>query len=151
MTDKPKVSIKFLYSYCKDVDAVRHFYTDIIGMDEQAYMNTEEWGWLNYECGGLEYMFFRSDETASAPDGFAAQPGGAGGKLPIPSWTIVLEEEAFAGAVKKLQDEKVNAQQEKPLWLQDSYWGWAVHDPAGNTLELSTVPKQRPASTEWPA
>jgi len=38
---------------------------------------------------------------------------------------------------------------EEPEWRVDNYWGLTVKDPMGNTVEVYTIPKQKPESTTW--
>ena len=40
-----------------------------------------------------------------------------------------------------------------PTWRQDSYWGWSIKDPMGQTVEVYSSPAQRPAGDPpvWPA
>ncbi|HEY3321787.1 MAG TPA: VOC family protein [Planctomycetota bacterium] len=150
-TTTPKVNIRFLYSYCNDLEATRRFYTECLGMQEQSYANDKEFGWINYKCDGLEYMFFRvDDQTLPMPQGFAAQPGGGGGARPVPSWSIQVPESAYEQTIGNLQMAGFPSNQRHPLWLQDSYWGYVVMDPAGNTVEVFCSPKQRPEKTIWP-
>jgi hypothetical protein len=40
--ETPKIDVKFIYSLCNDIDAMRHFYTDLLGMKEIAYYNDAE-------------------------------------------------------------------------------------------------------------
>jgi len=148
---KPKVNIRFLFNVCNDIDAVRHFYTDILGMKEQAYMNDENFGYISYECeGGVYFMFFRADEKLPVLSEWACQPGWAGGTLETYSWGIEIPEEMFAGVYQKLKDEGAPLFKPEPEWRQESYWGLSVRDPMGNTIEVYAMPEQKPASTEWP-
>ena len=38
----------------------------------------------------------------------------------------------------------------KPMWQQDNYWCFPVRDPMGNTVEVFTIPEEKPADTGWP-
>lgn len=149
MADKPRVNIRFLYCFVEDVKAVRRFYTDGLGMDERSLKDEERFGWINYQCDGFEFMFFRAEPGFSAPKDFAGQPGDGGGPLQIPSWSIHVPEESFRGVLERLKAMEVRAMTPAPTWRQNSYWGWTVLDPAGNTVELFFSPQQKPHSTQW--
>ena len=72
---KPKANIRFLYTFCNDVKLIRAFYTDLLGMTEASFMDTEDFGWLAYQCEGLQYMFFRADSELPHEHRWAEQPG----------------------------------------------------------------------------
>lgn len=147
---KPKVNIKFIFSMCNDIIAIRHFYTELLGMQEQAFMNQKEFGYLSYFCkGDICLMFFYSGKEAPKHTEWAWQPGYDGGSLHITSLAIEIPEADFAYIVEKLKKENVKAFSDVPAWRQNSYWGFTVMDPQGNTLELFTTPKEKPVSTNW--
>lgn len=149
---KPKISVKFIYSLCNDIEAMRHFYTDLLGMKEIAFYNDEEqkFGYLSYLCaGGLEFDFFYIGKEAPIHKEWAWQPGYEGGTLPVPSWSVNVPEEDFPEVVKKLKEDGVKSFQENPYWCLDSYWAFPVADPQGNTVEVYSIPKEKPESTEW--
>ena len=154
--EAPEVTIKYVYAYANDLDAMRRFYTDLVGMTEGAFRNDEQWGWLVYKCAGFQLMFFRSEPPLSpAPveTRWALQPGWNDGEVrdgaEIFSWSIRVPESAFADTVARLKEAGVESYYEKPMWFQDSYWGFPVRDPMGGTVEIFCTPKERPESTEW--
>jgi catechol 2,3-dioxygenase-like lactoylglutathione lyase family enzyme len=148
--DSPQVNVRFVYNFCKDLAAMRRFYTDVLGMTEKSY--NDEQGWLVYESEGLELMFFRADGEAGERE-WAVQPGGGSGTAEITSWSVEVPEGDFAATVKRLDQGGVPVQGDGnvPDWRQACYWGITVMDPAGFTVEVYTVPKEKPASTTWPA
>jgi catechol 2,3-dioxygenase-like lactoylglutathione lyase family enzyme len=143
------VRVRFVYGFCNDVDAMRRFYSEILGMKAQSYQNDAQFGWLSYDDGRVGLMFFRWDTPLPVQDGWAWQPGGGGGDKPYASWSVEVPEAAFRGVLAKLAEAAATMQSPKPDWRQDSYWGIMVKDPMGNTVEVYTTPKERPASTEW--
>jgi catechol 2,3-dioxygenase-like lactoylglutathione lyase family enzyme len=150
--EKPKANIRFLFNVCNDIDEVRHFYTDLLGMEEDGYMNDENFGYLSYECeGGVYFMFFRAVEKLPVLDEWASQPGWPGRTLEVNSWAIQIPYEDFAEVYEKLKGEGVTLFKPEPEWRQDSYWGLSVRDPMGNTVEVYATPKEKPASTTWNA
>jgi catechol 2,3-dioxygenase-like lactoylglutathione lyase family enzyme len=133
-----------------DIDAMRHFYTDLVGLAEGSYRNDAQYGWLTYDCGGFEFMCFRTSQPLPVPEQFSAQPGWEGGQRLAISWSVSIPEAQFAEVVQRLKSDGVKCFAEQPLWAQDSYWSFPVLDPTGNTVELYCEVKERPASTEWP-
>ena len=147
MADNTYPKLHYIYTFCNDLDAVRAFYTDGLGLTEGMY--EPEYGCLSYKIQGMEFMFWKTDEDLKKPADFAGQPGGGGGAALVTSWTIVVAESEFPSVVSKLTAMGVEINKGGPQWLQDSYWAFVVKDPAGNTVEVCTYPAERPASTVW--
>jgi catechol 2,3-dioxygenase-like lactoylglutathione lyase family enzyme len=148
---KPKVNVKFIFSMCNDVVAMRHFYTELLGMQEQAFFNQKDFSYISYICrDGLYLMFFYSGKETPKHTEWAWQPGYDGGSLHIMSLAIEIPEGDFANTVERLKKENVKIFSDTPDWRQNSYWGFTIMDPQGNTLELFTMPKEKPSSTTWP-
>ncbi len=145
----PLINIRFIYNMCNDLEAMRHFYTDLVGLEQGSFRNDEEWGWLVYRSEGFEMMFFRASEKLTLHEKWASQPGYEGGTLEVTSWSIHIPENVFAEVVSRLTSAGVKSLNKKPDWRQDCYWGFTCMDPMGNTVELYTEPAERPASTEW--
>lgn len=148
--DKPeiKAKINFIYQSCNDLEAMRSFYGGLIGMTETSYREGPE-GWLVYQCDGFQFMIFPAGHELPVPDGWGMQPGWEGGDREYLSWSLIVAEADFAAIVRKLLDKGVDCFNEEPQWCQDSYWSFPVRDPMGNTVEVHTIPAQRPDSTEW--
>jgi catechol 2,3-dioxygenase-like lactoylglutathione lyase family enzyme len=146
---QPNISIRFIYSFCNDVRSIRHFYTDLIGLKEVSFKDTDEWGWVVYQSEGFQFMFFRAENQIPIIKDWTLQPGYEGGTRAGISWSILIPEEFFPETVKRLIDDGVKNLKGKPEWCQDSYWGFAVMDPMGNTCEIYCEPKTRPQTTEW--
>lgn len=146
---KPQVNVRFLFNVCNDIDAIRHFYTDILGMQEKAYMNEENFGWLNYQSDGFEFMFFRADKEIPVITEWASQPGWEGGTLETTSWGMMMPFDQFKAAYEKMKEEDVPTYKSEPEWRHESYWGISVMDPMGNTIEIGSFPKKKPVSPEW--
>jgi catechol 2,3-dioxygenase-like lactoylglutathione lyase family enzyme len=145
----PKVNIRFVYNFCNDLGAMRRFYTDLLGLDEVAY--SEEHRYLCYRSEGFQFMFFRPDAEVPAREGWADQPGYDGGTTFVTSWSVEVPAGEFAATVARLREAGVACFAADPDWRVDSYWGFTVKDPMGNTVEVYATPKERPASTAWPA
>lgn len=134
--DKTGINIRFIFNFCNDIDEIRRFYSELIGLEEVSYRNDEEWGWLVYQSEGFQFMWFRSDEKLPVIDGWAAQPGYSGGEFAITSWSIELPKEDFEKIIGRLKASGVKLFSMEPEWRQESYWGFTVMDPMGNTVEL---------------
>jgi len=150
---EPRVNLKFMFSLCNDVDKMRHFYTDILGMQENAYYKAEDgsFGYLSFLCvGGIEMDFFYIGKEVPLLSEWAWQPGYEGGSIPVTSWAIEIPADDFTTTVKRLQDAEVKSFSKNPVWRLDSYWGFTVMDPQGNTIEVYSMPEEKPESTEWP-
>jgi catechol 2,3-dioxygenase-like lactoylglutathione lyase family enzyme len=139
----------YIYNHCNDIEVMRWFYTNLLGLKDKGFHSDENWGYLCYLTGGLELMFFRTAETIPVQDKWAVQPGWDGGTFEGTSWSVLIPEEEFAAVVKKLISAGVKTFAQKPMWLQDCYWGYPVMDPMGNTVEVYTTPKEKPTNTEW--
>jgi len=144
----PEVNVRFVYNFCNDLAAMRHFYTDLLGLDEAGY--SEEQRYLCYRSEGFQLMFFRPDAEVEAAEEWADQPGYEGGTSYVTSLSVEVPEEKFAAAVERLRAAGVECFSQNPTWCVDSYWGLAVKDPMGRTVEVYNIPKDRPASTTWP-
>ncbi len=148
--ERPKINIRFLFNVCNDIDAMRHFYTDILGMQEKAYMNEASFGWLNYQSDGFEFMFFRADKEIPVQTEWACQPAWEGGTVEVTSWGMMMPFEQFKVAYEKMRKEGVPLFKPEPEWRYDNYWGLSVMDPMGNTIEIGSIPSEKPASPQWP-
>jgi catechol 2,3-dioxygenase-like lactoylglutathione lyase family enzyme len=147
MADKPKVSVNFIYNFTDSLEDTRHFYSDLLGMEEMAFK--PDWNYLCYKFGDLEFMFFGAQGELAHPTEYADQPGWQGGTLETTSWSVEVPEADFAKTVERLKAAGVPTLSAKPGWRVDSYWGFTVLDPNGFTVEVDTIPKEKPASKEW--
>src|SRR5262245_58471001 len=103
----PTINVRFLFNYCNDIEAVRRFYTELLGMKQGSFKNEKEWGWVVYQCQGLEVMFFRTSEKLPVSEGFACQPGWAGGTRVASSWGIEVPEDQFTATYDRLKAAEV--------------------------------------------
>ncbi|HUT98610.1 MAG TPA: VOC family protein [bacterium] len=147
MADKPRISVNFIYNFTSSLEDTRHFYTDLLGMEEMAYK--PEWNYLCYKFGDLEFMFFGAQGELAHPTEYADQPGWPGGTLETTSWSVQVPESDFAETVGRLKAGGVPTFSAKPEWRVDSYWGFTVRDPNGVTVEVYTTPQDKPVSKEW--
>lgn len=145
--EKPAARLGMVFSYCNDLEAMRRFYTDLIGMAQRGY--SAEYGFLTYTFAGGEMMFFASDEELPVNTEWGDQPGYQGGTLKVTSWAIDVPESLFPEVIKRLNQAGVKSHTDDPEWRFESYWGINVMDPMGNTVELYSIPAEKPASPTW--
>jgi extradiol dioxygenase family protein len=134
-------NIRFLHRLCNDLDAMRRFYGEGIGFNELCYRNTEGSGFVVFESEGLQFMFHRRDAPIERAGGFAWQPGDETGTEPRPSIGVHIEEDEWQACVDRLKSMGAEAQTPDPTWRRNSYWGWTINDPLGETVELWYEPK----------
>ena len=137
--------VKFMYTPANDLSAMRHFYGDLVGLDE-IYFSEEE-GVLAYDCGGFQFSVFTAPSAVPMPAGWATQPGWDGETVAATSWSVELDDDGFRRAVDALRDAGVEALHAAPEWV--GYWSLPVRDPMGNTVEIACPPLHPPASTKW--
>jgi len=137
----PQPGVKFLYLFCDDLQAMRHFYSYLLGLNE-IYYSEEPDGTVAYDCDGLQFTIIFNAAAQKAPSGWGWQPGWQTGNRPIISWSIVLTEGAFQTAVQNLKGAGVNAFYEAPQW--QNYWSFPVKDPMGNTVEIVLTSEKEP-------
>ncbi|MBI4575219.1 MAG: hypothetical protein HY722_03035 [Planctomycetes bacterium] len=143
----PTPRFRFIYAMANDVAAMRRFYVELVGVPELGY---RAGAYFVLGAGeGLQIMFFKVNAPIQVPEAFAMQPGWEGGTVETTSWSIEVPEASFAATVERLRAAGTPAHAERPMWFQDSYWGFPVRDPMGNTVEVYTTPAVRPASTDW--
>lgn len=138
MTDHPKLGSLFLM--CNDVAQVEKFYGQILGI---KVTGSAIEGYIDVDAG-IHITFFKGDYELPIQKDWAWQPGYKGGTANIASWTIKFNDVEFRKALAKIKSEQVESLKDTPEWRHDSYWGYTVKDPMGNTIELYTVPKSKP-------
>ncbi|MBN2381033.1 hypothetical protein JXM67_14645 [candidate division WOR-3 bacterium] len=136
-----------VFSYCNDLEAMRRFYTDLVGMSQRGY--SAEHGFLTYAFGGGEMMFFASQERLPVNAEWGEQPGYQDGTLKATSWAIDIPESIYSDVITRLKEARVNTHTENTEWRFESYLGINVMDPMGNTVELYSILKEKPTSTTW--
>ncbi|WP_420641740.1 VOC family protein [Candidatus Leptofilum sp.] len=137
--------VKFIYLPCNNVQAMRHFYSELLRLNEIYFDNSS--GGLAYNCDGLQFTFFSDPKAQPISSGWAWQPGWRKGDQPVISWSVSYTEEEFRTVVDKLKTEDVISFYEKPHW--HFYWSFPVKDPMGNTVEIVWAPEDEPKRNEW--
>ena len=140
-------SVRFFYFYASDIEAMRAFYTDLIGLNEVFFQVGPEGG-LGYACDALQFTIFAAPELKpDLSDTWAMQPGWQGGTNKSMSWSIEATEETFAEIVKRVKKSDVNALYAVPQWV--GYWSFPVKDPMGNTVEVTWPEENKDENPIW--
>lgn len=126
--------IKFIYNTCNDVEAMRAFYIDLLGLPLTSFRNDEKGKWLEYNCSGIEFIWHLSPDKVEAAAEFSRQPGWDGGTLDRASCSIEYSKEGFFDVVERLKQAGVTAAKPEAE-DRGSYWAFPVLDPLGNTVE----------------
>jgi catechol 2,3-dioxygenase-like lactoylglutathione lyase family enzyme len=141
------LNLRFLYLPCRDLEAMRRFYGDLVGLRE-TYFEAGSDGGLAYACDQLQLTFFSAPDAEPNALGWHRQPGWAGGTVPAASWSIVADDAAaFRAAVERLTEAGVPRHDERPSWV--GYWSFPVQDPMGNTVEITLPVEGEVPSTRW--
>ncbi len=130
----------FLYLHTTDLPASRRFYTELIGLDEIYHSEAD--GTVGYRVGTVQ-LTVATGRDATAPQGWAHQPGWHGGTEAVPSWGFELDGQRFDTAVRALLADGAPTWRPTPEWV--GYWSFPVRDPMGNTVEVTT-----PNRDGWP-
>ena len=136
--------VKFIYLFCNDLEAIRHFYTDLLHLHEIYFSDGQS---VAYDCDGLQFTIMFDADVKPALAGWGWQPGWQAGRNSVVSWSVVLDEEAFKTAVTKLTLSGVESYYDKPQWK--NYWSFPVKDPMGNTVEVVLPLDNQPEYSEW--
>lgn len=139
-----QLGVKFIYLFCTDITAMRHFYSDLLGLDEAFYAEGEA---VAYNCDDLQFTIFQRDDAPMAPDGWAWQPGWGAGSRPVMSWSVKLNEAGFRATLGRLRSASIPAFWSEPQWR--GYWSYPVKDPMGNTVEVVWDVGVVPADLDW--
>ncbi|MFX1367780.1 MAG: VOC family protein [Promethearchaeota archaeon] len=149
MSEKPSLTLDFVYRFCHDIDAMREFYTDFVGLEETVHANEEGYAFIGYKCGSLTMYFLRGETVKPEKAGWTKQLGYSSGSVERTSYSIGMSERKFRYAVKRLRKANVEAFSDVPLWLHDEYWSYIVQDPMGVTIEIHTKPIEKPPNGQW--
>ncbi len=136
-----------MFIVCNNVEEMRSFYIDLLGMEESHY---EAGQFLDVKSAGIELLFIKHETEVQVPSGWAWQPGWRGGTSTQSSFSVRVPEEEFSALVDRIRQSNIPRFNEYPEWRNDGYWGYTIKDPMGVTLELFVEPSVRPQKTVWP-
>lgn len=138
MSDSPiKPHHNTIFWYCNDVVPMRHFYTDLIGLEETYFKSDDEAGWLTYQSQALAIVFIRADDPLPVHTDWGRQPSYQDGKLNVPSWVIQVDYAQFDTVIDRLKSAKdVPCLEDSPREPQAGHKAFWVRDPMGVTIEI---------------
>lgn len=127
-------NLRFLYIFCRDLEEMKHFYSDLLEMEEFYYVAGPDGG-LAYRCDGLQFTIFPTQQPLEVVQEWHRQPGWPGGTSARASWSVESDShDAYAAAIARLHAAGVPAFFDQPQWI--GYWSFPVKDPMGNTVEV---------------
>jgi hypothetical protein len=132
------------FNLCDNVNAIRYFYTELIGLKETAFKPNS---YIEFKIKGKTMMFYQADKIFKRLKSF--KHGYINDKNENLSWSLNLEEETFTATVNKLIYADIEILNNEPVWMPDGYWSFSVLDPMGNRLEIFMEPKKSPVSRLW--
>lgn len=126
------LKVNTLFRWCNDINSMRTFYTELLGLTETFYRDDEQHGWLTYDAGGVQLVFMRATEDLSVSMTWAKQPGYHTGTDEVSSWLLTTKDRKEFGAI-------VNRLQQADIPMKDGIDAsrqCVVHDPMGWTIEI---------------
>ncbi len=127
-----KIRVHTLFRWCNDVAALRHFYGEVLQLNETFYRNDDQHGWLTYQVDRMQLVFMRSSTPLPLSPDWAKQPGYAGGSAEVDSVLLVVDASAFQALVTRLKAANI------PMNTQvDANYQCVVRDPMGWTVEIA--------------
>lgn len=135
--DKSRAYHNTIFWYCNDVEPMRHFYTELLQLEETFYRNDDEAGWLTYQSGTLQVVFMRVEKSLPVTAEWAVQPSYTEGTAHVPSWVIQIPYDAFDATIDRIKASDTTIRLEdsirSPREGHKSFW---VRDPMGTTIEI---------------
>ena len=129
--------VNTLFFWCADVEPVRHFYSDLLGLPETLYRNDDQAGWLTYLVDGVQLVFMRGAHPPAVETEFASQPGFEGGTKEVFSWLFSTPSQAeFDAIVERLKAAGVPRLHDEAL-VNTGASQFIVRDPTGMTVEVT--------------
>ncbi|HEX9746597.1 MAG TPA: VOC family protein [bacterium] len=128
--------LDWLTIYCNDIDEMRHFYSDLLGLETGPGADEEGGGFQFYVCGDFVFMIMQADTELPVNEEFMHWLGFSETGNYNPGWSIQIPSEDFEAVVARLQDEGVKAADEEPMNQMDAFMQYIVLDPMGNSVEL---------------
>lgn len=126
------------YVYCNDIIAIRHFYTELIGLEE-TFFDADQ-GWLTYNSGGLQIVYMRATPPRPINDAWAKNPGYAGsGADESPSWVLSVDADQFDAIHTRLKDAGAPLLG-AVLSPQPGHHQIMTRDPMGVSIEVYAAP-----------
>lgn len=134
------IHINDLFLWCNDIEKMRQFYTDILGLKEESYQpNASNYGhqWLSYELSNGQKLVFNSrSKTLPQTKDWSYQPSSMiDTGIEKFSWTLEMPTKHFRQVVKRLKQNEYTTFQVEPE-ERSGYTALTILDPMGNTIDL---------------
>ncbi len=130
-----KLSSPFIFHLCNDIDKVRFFYTELLGLHELEYKKDT---YVDYKFKETTIMFSAKENILSGIKNFNSKHQN---EFEPFSWSIEVTEDLFPVIVNKLCKAGIKTIQKVPAWNHDGYWSFSVLDPMGNNIQIYMEPK----------
>ena len=128
-----QIRVHTLFRWCNDVAALRHFYSEILQLNETFYRDDEKYGWLTYQVDSVQLVFMRATNPLPLLPDWAKQPGYAGGSAEVDSLLLVVDD---AAALQTFVDRLQTANIPMNDGI-DASRQCVVRDPMGWTVEIA--------------
>ena len=99
----PKIHISTIFKWCTDIEAMRRFYTDLLGLEETFFQHEGSQGWLTYKSQDVQIVFIQTETPLPVATEWAKQPGYAEGSLETSSWVMTVSYAEFSKIVERVQ------------------------------------------------
>ena len=140
-----EIQVSWINIAVNDIDEMRHFYSELIGLNEYAYHLNENFGMLAYDCGGFYFAFVQAFQELPVESEISHSPSYGPKPYYGTSFSIEVDKVRFDEIVGKMKDEGVKSATDEP---ETSYHGEIVYralDPMGYTVEIYYVPEEEKA------
>ena len=131
------LKLQTLFFNCNDIDAMRAFYTDLLGLPESYYRNSEQHRCLAYQIQGTELVFMPAPEELSFQTDWARQAGYAGSESTAKSWLFTMSYADFETLSNRIRKSAIPVY-DNPEECDVSQQLF-IKDPMGMTIELSVA------------
>lgn len=129
------LQLRTLYFHCNDIDAMRAFYTDLLGLPESYYRNSEQHRCLAYQIQGAELVFMPAHEQLPLQTEWARQPGYAGSESTAKTWLFTMSNSDFEIISERVRNSDIPVYNN--LEEYDDSQQLFIKDPMGMTIEIS--------------
>ena len=133
------VHINDLFMWCNDINAIRQFYTEILGLIEGWYDPKPELGppYVVYKLANNQSLhFLKKNETDITDENWSYQSSSAiPNGIEKTSWTLNVSKSTADEILKRIQQRGAKSYQET-IESRSGYSAITLLDPMGNTIDL---------------
>ncbi|HVE93071.1 MAG TPA: VOC family protein [Actinomycetota bacterium] len=124
--------VNTIFTWCNDIESMRRFYTDLLGLQETFY--DAERGWLSHQVQDTLLVFTRAPSELPVIDEWPMTPAREGGRVYASSWVLEVGPDEFDAVVEKLSGAGVECW--GPPADRSGGRDFFVRDPMGTTVEV---------------